>query len=357
MCLHGGDIYTEGLLKNKELIDFSSNINPYGVPDIVAKNINQLLEISTKYPDIEYRLLKQSIIDYMKNYYNIDIQKDEIILGNGAIEIIDILIKSVKSISIIVPSFIEYEMIANKYNKNIELVNLNSDMSFNYEAIKNILFKVDSLMIANPNNPTGIVVDKTYFKSILDYCEKNNKKVFIDEAFIEFASNDMSFIKVIRTYKCLFIIRAFTKFFGMPGVRLGYCIGSDKDYIHMLHSQQLSWNINCFAQYAAINSFKDSEYILKSKKWIQDEKLYFINKLSSINFIEKVYNTNCNFVLCKLNTYSANELYTKMLKYNILIRICDNFKGLGNNHIRLAIKSRSLNEILFDKLNYIQEKQ
>lgn len=348
--LHGGDIYT---FKDKQLIDFSSNINPYGVPDMVIKDIDELLKMSIKYPDIKYRLLKQSIAEYIKKYYNTDIETDNILLGNGAIEIIDTLIESVKSISIVVPSFIEYELIANKYDKKIEFVNLNLDMSFDYNLIKRSLFKMEALIIANPNNPSGTIINKVLFKQILDYCEAKNKKVFIDEAFIEFVSNDMSFIKEIKKYSCLFIIRAFTKFFGMPGVRFGYCISSNKDYLSLLASKQLVWNINCFAEYAAIRAFKDNQYILNSKKWIKEEIPYFINKLNSIDFIDKVYSTNCNFVLCRLNIYNAKQLYYKMIEKNILIRVCDNFRNLDYNHIRLAIKSRTLNNILFDALNNI----
>lgn len=350
IALHGGDIYTDGVFKNKQLIDFSSNINPYGVPNMVSKNIDELLEISTKYPDIKYRLLKQSIVEYIKKYYDTDIDIDNILLGNGAVEIIDKLIESVKSISIVAPSFIEYELIANKYNKEIKFINLDSDMLFDYNMIKDSLSKTEALIIANPNNPSGTIIDKALFKQVLDYCETTNKKIFIDEAFIEFTFDYMSFIKETKTYNCIFIIRAFTKFFGMPGVRLGYCISNNKDYINLLSSKQLAWNINCFAEYAAIKAFKDNRYILESKEWIKKESPYFIDELKSFRFIEKVYNTNCNFALCKLNTYSSKQLYFKMLQKNILIRVCDNFRNLGTNHIRLAIKTHTLNNILFDAL-------
>ena len=108
------------------------------------------------------------------------------VLGNGAVEIIDLAISNLKSISILVPSFVEYELCAEKWNVQIDYCNLNEDMTYNYENIKKSLEKTEGIVLGNPNNPNGSVIDKEKFIYILDYCEKNNKIVILDEAFIEF---------------------------------------------------------------------------------------------------------------------------------------------------------------------------
>ncbi len=345
------DDISEEVLKIKQLIDFSSNINPFGVPNKVKKNIEQFWESVVKYPDFKYKTLKHSIIKYIKKYENFDVNFDQIFLGSGAMELIDIFISCVQSITIVVPSFIEYEIISKKYNKEIRFVSLNNDMKYDYEKIKENLIHTDSIIIGNPNNPSGNIIDKEFFEEILIHCEQYNKKVIVDEVFIEFTCEDTSLIKFTEKYKCLFIIRAFTKFFGMPSIRLGYCISSNRKLLAQLGNLQSNWNINSFAEYSAINSFEDSEYISKTKEWIKNEIPYMTENLRNISYIERVYSTNCNFMLCKLRNCNGKDLYSKLLLKNLLIRRCDNFRELSNKYIRLAIKFREENDILLQLLN------
>lgn len=346
--IHGGDIYTEGILKNREFIDFSSNINPYGVSDTLKFNIENFWQSIIRYPDFKYRTLKKSITKYIAKYDNIKINDNQILLGNGAVEAIDAIISTLKSITIAIPSFLEYEISACKYIKEINFVKLNENMQYNYEEIKKSICHTESIILGNPNNPSGNIIDKNFFEDLLLYCENNNKKIIVDEAFVEFAPDGTSVIKSIEKYKCLFVIRAFTKFFGMPGARLGYCLSSNSEILKKLSAKQLTWNINSFAEFAAINAFEDSEYINKTKLWIKKEIPYMIQNLKNKNL--EVYNTNCNFVLCKLKDCTSQQFYNKMMSKNILIRRCDNFRTLDNNYIRLAIKSRELNNILLNNI-------
>lgn len=347
---HGGDIYTDGVLKGKKILDFSSNINPLGVSKNFRNSLEEILFEVIKYPDYKYRYLKESIIKYIQLYYNTEIKSDEIILGNGASEVLDLFISSVKNIGIVVPSFIEYEEFALKYNNRITYIALKEDFQYNYNLIKSELSKLDGIILGNPNNPTGNLIDKKAFTEILDYCEENNKKVIIDEAFIEFTSNEKSLINEVEKYTCLFIVRAFTKFFGMPGVRLGYGISCDKELLEKLREKQLPWNVNSLGELALIKSYDDEDYILKSKNWIEEEVSYMINRLKSISLFKRVFDTNCNFILCELKDITEQELYDKLLEKGILIRKCSNFKGLNNRYVRFAIKSRELNNIFLHSL-------
>jgi threonine-phosphate decarboxylase len=113
LVVHGGDIYTEGLLKGRSLIDFSSNINPLGVPGSFRENIGEALDSVVRYPDIQYRELYKTIRDYIGES---DLSKDNLILGNGAAEIIDLAISTLQSILIVVPSFAEYDEDAEKWD-------------------------------------------------------------------------------------------------------------------------------------------------------------------------------------------------------------------------------------------------
>lgn len=362
--IHGGDVYTDGLLQGRELVDYSSNINPLGVPKSFIDNINEAVIALTRYPDIQYR----KVIEGLKEY--IDCSEEYFVLGNGAAEIIDLVIACHKSLLIVVPSFVEYEIDAEKWGCNIEYSYLKEDVnykeslkneytefSYDYDDILNKLQKVDALVLGNPNNPNGNIIDKAEFQKILEYCENNNKVIIIDEAFIEFTGGpEHSYVSEVNMYKCLFIIRALTKFFAMPGIRFGYGISSNATLIKNIKEKQNPWNINCFAEVAARHVLKDSAYIEKSKEWIREERPRFLKSLRSIYFIEKIFLTYGNYVLCKLKGIDSEELYKICLDQGFVIRKADNFRGLDKRYIRLAIKDRNSNEKLIAMLENLRVK-
>ena len=351
---HGGNIYSEGVFKGKDIIDFSSNINPLGVPKSFINNYGEAINSITRYPDIKYR----ELIGHLGKYIGDGnfIKADSFVLGNGASEIIDLVISTFEKLLIVVPSFGEYEADAKKWGCDLEYSYLKADMSYDYEDIYSKLKGVDGLILGNPNNPSGNVIDKVKFNNILKYCEANNKIIVIDEAFIEFTSSmDLSFIEEISDFNCLFIIRALTKFFGMPGIRFGYGISKNLNLLNKIKEKQNPWNINCFAELACKYVLQDKEYIENSKKWIHEEKTFLPSQLKKISFIEIVYPTECNYVLCKLmNTY-GEWLYRKCMEQGILIRRASNFKGLDDSYVRFAIKNRELNIKLIEALTSIEK--
>ncbi|MBV4418216.1 aminotransferase class I/II-fold pyridoxal phosphate-dependent enzyme [Clostridium tyrobutyricum] len=348
---HGGDIYTEGILKGRNLLDFSSNINPLGVPKSFRDNIDKALNVSNIYPDEEYRNLKHNIRNYLHKGI---IENENIVLGNGAAEVIDLVIKNSKSICIVVPSFIEYEKNALKWNCNIIYSKLKGNMDFDYEDIESKLKFSNAVIVGNPNNPNGNILDKKKFMKIVKYCNKNGKTIIIDEAFIEFTGNEQySFLNELENYKCIFIVRALTKFFGLPGIRFGYGISTNKYLIQNIKTNQNPWNINCFAETAVKYVLKDGEYIHKSLKWISDERKFMKSQLNKISIINKIYNTYANFILCKLKSIDCMTLYDECMKNGAIIRKCNNYRGLDNNYIRLAIKDREKNQQMLDILSRI----
>ena len=366
---HGGDVYTDGILKGRELIDFSSNINPLGVPESFVKHIGEGIQALNRYPDAKYRQLKGFLIEYInkssqlfcfnmnenksgvnKENKNI-IEENDLVLGNGAAEIIDLVISCFNSILIMTPSFGEYQEDAEKWGLNITHLPMNENMEYDYKAIKGNIDNVDALIIGNPNNPNGGIIDKDKFLPILRYCEEKGKTIIIDEAFIEFTGNiENSFVEELKDFKCIFIIRALTKFYAMPAVRLGFGISKNEEILNRIRKKQNPWNINCFAELAAKYVLKDKEYICKSIKWINEERNYLPKELSNISYIEKVYQTYSNFVLCKLRGIDCNKLYDLCLKEGIVIRKCDNYIGINKSFVRFAIKDRKRNELLIRTL-------
>ena len=382
MDFHGGNIYKIFREKNiKEILDYSSNINPYGIPESLKKRITENLEILERYPDPDYVELRQKLSNLNK------VNLSDIILGNGATEIIFLFMKVInpKKILIVSPTFGEYERAvkateisgdtvslssSNGDNKNIENKKIeieyfelkeSDDFKLNIGNLKNELEnKYDLLIICNPNNPTGKFLKLAQTEEILKECNKYNTKLFIDEAFIEFLEDGMkeSIINTEGNKKNLFVTRAFTKFFAIPGLRLGYGMYFDKELEKKISEKKEPWSVNNFAEMAGLTVLDDAEYIEKTLKWIAEEKIYMYEKLNKISGM-KVYETEVNFITGKIDEKLFSEgvnvkiLREKMLEQGILIRDASNFKFLDERFFRLAIKDRASNERVIEVMKEI----
>lgn len=329
----------------KELIDFSSNINPYkleGLSDYIAEGLSK----SSNYPDISYTQLRNNIAGYLK------CNPDFIIPGNGATEIMYLLMRCLSGpIAILNPTFSEYERSARL--SGIQVVDLylekHNTFSLSIETLKDQLTTFESLLICNPNNPTGRVQD---IEEILELMATHQKKLIVDETFIEFVKDEekYSLLKFVKDYPNLIIIKAATKFFGLPGIRLGYGITSDKALLEEMYFYKEPWTVNCFAEVLSAYIFKDQNYIQTTKNYFQKERQRLLEELSKISYL-KAYPTDANFILIELRSLHANQLKESLLKeHNLLIRDASNFKGLNEHFIRIAIRTPQENDLLIEKL-------
>ena len=331
-----------------DIIDFSSNVNPHIISDL-GKYVLEGLEKSRSYPDINYTNLRNNISDYIK------VDSELIIPGNGATEIIYLLMKSIKRrLAILNPTFSEYGRGA-KLN-NLEIIDFHlkeeNNFSIDLDEIQKNMDKFDSLFICNPNNPNGKVKD---LNELLDLMIENDKLLIVDETFMEFVGEEekYSLINKIEQTPNLFILKAVTKFFGMPGLRLGYGVTSNKQIIKNIYEYKEPWTINSFAENLSNYLFKDNEYINGSKDYYINERKFMLEELRKISRL-KVYDTDTNFVLIKLDDDEANSLKLELFeKYNILIRDASNFIGLDKSYIRVAIKSHNDNKVLIESLRKI----
>lgn len=329
----------------KEIIDFSSNINPNVLPNL-EKYILKGLKECRNYPDINYTNLRENISKY------IDINPNFIIPGNGATEVIYLLMKSLKKrLAIINPTFSEYRRSAKLNNLDIIDLDLDSENNFKFDIdiIKNNIEKFDSLFICNPNNPSGNVQD---LKELVYLLGQYNKMLIVDETFMEFVEdeNEYSLVKYIESNKNIFIIKAVTKFFGMPGLRLGYGITSNTNIMDKIYEYKEPWTINSFADILSDFIFEDKEYIRKSKEYYIKERKYMLQELRNVKNI-KVYDTDANFILIKIYKKTSRELKKDLFKQgNLLVRDASNFVGLDDSFIRVAIKSHKDNKILIENI-------
>lgn len=351
--VHGGNVYRardEYGISIGEILDYSANINPLGVPESLQKAIMNNMNLLTRYPDPDYTGAKRSLAEF--NHVN----ESNIIMGNGATEIIFLIMEVLKPKKVLIPcpSFSEYEQAALFADCEVEHYRIKEEEDYildSRDLMESLTEDIEMLVLCNPNNPTSQIIERKPMKDILDFCREKGITVVIDEAFIDFVDEEfnISMVDELSVYPNLFIIKALTKIFAIPGLRLGYGIGSER-LIKRLELKKQPWTLNNMASLAAEILPKDRKYIEETKKWIKAERLRFFSKLSSINGI-KVYEPFCNFILIKLldDRLTSYNLCEKMAQKGILVRNAANFIFLDEKYIRIAIKDQRSNDIFLEK--------
>ena len=336
-------------ITDPKIIDFSSNISPIGTPLSVKKAIKKNIENVKEYPDFS----SSSVISSLKNYTKLE--KSNLVVGNGAIEIIynfcfSFLSKD-SSILIPIPTFQEYETAAKLNNCKISYFKT-MDLSKDVDNFISKIPKNGCIFICNPNNPTGKILEKNHLLKIIKEAKKVSTLVFVDECFIEMVpSSNESVISYVKKYNNLFVLRSLTKSFALPGIRIGYA-ASSKNIISILQKIKIPWSVNSLAQNAAITALKHKSHLKKSNSVIIKELEYLTKKISKLNGFDCIKSVT-NFILIKTKKDSTT-LQQRLLGKKILIRDCKNFRGLNNHYIRIAVKSHKENLKLIKALETIK---
>lgn len=339
-------------IKKSEILDFSSNINPFGASKKAKKSVMDNIDMVSIYPDPEYKELKSVISEYCNcKPYNI-------LLGSGATELISAFIDTInpKKALLVSPAYSEYEKELDKIGCNIVKYFAKKESEFKIN-VNNLRKEIrvgnyDLVIICNPNNPTGFAFDKEEIKELL----RETKAFFmIDETYIEFTdTKKYSSTHLIDEHKNLFIIRGTSKFFSTPGIRLGYGLISNKEIQNKILEKLDLWNINIFATLMGEIMFKDYEYIDSTIAHMSEERRYLDNELRKISGIN-VYESHGNFILCEIkkSDMAAGKLYDMLLKEGIVIRNCSSFEGLSDKFFRVCILKHEENELLIHEINKI----
>ena len=344
---HGGIFSIKN--PNEKIIDFSSNVNPLGCHPGVKKYLKKQLNQIHVYPDSESSKLRSNLKWFT------GMNTSQILVGNGATEIIynfcSTFVNKKSKVLIPCPTFSEYEKAVKFFGgKTISFksLNLNKDLLKFIQKIP----KHGIIFFCNPNNPTGEILSKKNMKQIVKAAQKKSSLVFVDETFIELVpDSNPTLVKTIKSYDNLFILRSFTKSFGLAGLRIGYGLGSKK-IIEILQKIKIPWNVNYIAQTAASAALCYSNFLEKSRKNIKKENLFLMNSLSKIEWLS-CFHSSTNFILIKTKI-NSKILQKKLLKKNILVRDCSTFCGLDENYIRIAVKNRNQNKLLVTALGEIK---
>lgn len=343
MIKHGGYFGKD----KEDVIDFSVNINPLGVPFRLKEKLKKSIETLERYPEIDGK----NGINLLSN--RLDIDAENIILGNGATELIYLFARTFKpeKIMIIEPTFTEYERAFSLNGSQIHHFKTNEEDNFKIDT-KRLVEEledthIDVLILCNPNNPTGVFTQKEDLCSLLKVLKDKNVKLFVDESFIDFTDKE-SYISLLEEYS-IFLLRSMTKIYAIPGLRLGFGLAS-KQIIKEMNKNKEPWTINSLALDSIEVLLEDKFYKDQTDMWYSSEKERLKQGLKQIESI-KVYDSEANFFLCRLNKSNSITLRNYMINRGIYIRTCEDFYGLDDSFIRLSIRTREENTRLVMELN------
>lgn len=339
--------------KKDEVLDFSININPIGFPNDIYEVIMRNIKNIVRYPEINGKTAREILAKHLS------LAPEQLIMGNGASELIYLFARSIKPerVLIVQPTFNEYERAFRLEGCDIQyfITDKNNDFKIDINKLINTIdtIKPNVVVLCNPNNPTGIYTDIEKVHILLDKMKDLSGHIFVDESFIDFTFKK-SLVTFIDKYP-IFILRSMTKIYGIPGIRLGYGIGS-ANIIEMLNKIKEPWTMNSMALELVQPLLEKKDFIVNTNKIVQKEKEYLCSELKKISSLE-VFCDQGNFMLCRLKSSDVKLLKKKLLKRNIYIRTCEDFIGLDNSYFRMAIKLHEENEKLVDALKIILEEE
>ncbi len=357
---HGSDlekIEAKYHIKKEDIISFSSNVNPLGVPANLKQFLAEHLDVLGTYPDRDYKELKDVISTYT------GASSDHIVVGNGSTELIStfIQIKAPKKAVIIAPTYSEYEREVELAGGTPLYLPLNVNNNFSYDEF--IVFSMipndaDILILCNPNNPSGTAIDQIALTKLLEYCALRDISVLIDETYIEFMEHQDSFsaIPLVSRYQNAIVIRGTSKFFACPGLRLGYAVTSNEDLLASFKEEMRPWSVSSIAEASGKVLFSDHEYMNMTKAFMHKERERVINELRKISGLQ-VYPTVSNFCLIKIlrKEITSKMVFEEAIKEGLLVRDCSSFAFLDATYFRMCFLDTESNDKLIACLKNIFE--
>lgn len=348
MYEHGGNL-TPYLRKNQpeSWIDFSANINCLGMPEKVKQAAVQGVLDSFHYPDPGYNRLVESISQ------SISVNENWILCGNGAAELIyDVLrVLNPGRALLAAPGFFEYEQALHSVKCEIIHDPLQEKEGFlltsSFLETLQETPGVELLILTNPNNPTGCLIPPELLHEILEICQKKDIWFLLDECFLDFTENypENSLMGQMENYPRLMILKAFTKMYAMPGLRMGYLLCRDEEFRKKLAESRQPWNVSVPAQEAALAALGEEEFVRQTREFLKKERPFLKEQLQQLGF--RVYEGAANFLFF---FSELPDLREKLLPYHIFIRDCGNFTGLEQGYYRIAVRIHEENLRLLEAL-------
>ena len=356
-----------GFWRFPQMLDFCYLVNPYfPTPRVVDEMRANFQTLLTQYPSG----MKVNTIIASKCF---GVSEDYVIPGNGAAELIKVLMEetttnftnctnATNKIGVIRPTFEEYP---NRLQKEQLVTFVPKDNTYRYSADELMAFyeanPVDTLLIINPDNPSGNFIPKSDLLRLCEWSRQKGMRLIIDESFVDFSedweNNTLLHDELLEQYPQLIVMKSISKSFGVPGIRLGILASADKQLIAGMKKQVSIWNLNAFAEFfMQIYNKYEKDYKMACGKFLK-ERADFEQQLRSISFL-RVMPSQANYFLCEiLPPHTANEVVLYMLKHhNILTRDCSNKPGLdGKQYMRIAVRNHEDNARLMEGLRELDK--
>ena len=341
---HGGDVerwaHRAGI-EAGELVDFSASINPLGPPPSARKAFIQCYGDISLYPDSSGEKLKEALAEHH------GMASAEVLLGNGSTQLIYLLCAALRprKALIVGPAFSEYANALTLGGAHIRQLTPDADDDFQFSMPRFMSAwdkDCDIVFVPRPNSVTGQVISAVDIEKIADAARVRQCFIVIDEAFVDFVEAESAKARV-RQNPYLIVLRSLTKYYALPGLRLGYLFG-DTTRIEQLAAYQQPWSVNAPALSVALACLRDVSFTTKTNRWLKEEKRFLSRRLTALAEFHP-FPSRANFLLIKIQRQGVDALQLRsfLLGKKILIRPCDSFAGLGASYFRIAVKRRKNN--------------
>ena len=355
MVFHGSDIekicaYYH--LNKEDIVKFGANVNPLGLSASVKKEIAENVDLFSSYPDRDYVSLRNTISEYCR------IPAEFILPGNGSSELISLLIqeRAPKHTLILGPTYSEYSRELSFSGSTQEYYHLQESKDFEPDIpdlCKKLEQGYDFLILCNPNNPTSSAISQQDLRQLISFCAKKNIFVMIDETYVEFAPdiNAITAVPLTREFTNLMVLRGVSKFFAAPGMRLGYGITGNMDFLSKMREKQTPWSLNSMGAFAGEIMLQDEDYIRQTRELILSERTRMIKELKSVPTY-KVYPAYANFILLKILKpgLTSYDVFEACIRQGLIIRDCSSFQCLDGEFVRFCIMMPEDNSRLVEVL-------
>ncbi len=346
---HGGNIYAASRdlgCPPPSMLDFSASINPLGMAPGAVLAIQESLGLSTHYPDPDCYELKQAL----GRFHGID--PECVCIGNGSTELIFLLPKALALRRALIPepTFSEYAaaMRAVGGGASLLLAPPEEEFRLSRSQLSAALGRShDCVWLCNPNNPTGQLWTKDQVMELWEQARCLGVSLIVDEAFIDYCEAD-SVVSEATSRPGLLVLRSFTKFYGMPGLRVGYLV-ADPAVIRRVEAMRLPWSVNSVAQVAATASLDETAYAVRSRRLVGEERPRLVTALVGLGLSPRP--SSANFLLVRLPSFlTSGAVVAATRRQGVLIRDCESFEGMGQQWIRVAVRTAAEHERLVQAL-------
>jgi threonine-phosphate decarboxylase len=348
---HGGDVHAwakQARIHPAEIIDFSASINPLGPPASARKAFQKSYEEIPRYPDPYGEELKEALANRH------GMRPEELLLGNGSTQLIYLLCFALRPRKALVvgPAFSEHANALKLAGAKVRFLSLAADDSFRFstEKFTAVWAKDDDMaFLTTPNSVTGQLIPRAEIEKIARLALIKRKFLVVDETFIDFIEGE-SVKQLIRENPYLIVLRSLTKFYALPGLRLGYLL-AHAQRVAQLAAYLEPWSVNGPAQKVALACLADPNFGLKTERWLHRERNFLAQAFIALKDFQP-YPSSANFLLIRIakDNPDALELRSFLLRKKILIRACNSFAGLGSDHFRAAVLQRRDNLRLLEAL-------